>query len=161
MSTGTAIGLVISFIALIISMFLYSNDQVDKKIKKAIGNPSVLAQLAKQIQLPFIIIDEEGVYRYELNTQSLIEDIKIDRNEENEIKSITIIPKEMLDAPPIVEAINFGMAFAEPQQVKPFSWIFYPAEENSLPFQCKPDQEPDPTKKLVKQFKITLIKREK
>ncbi|MEA1922968.1 MAG: hypothetical protein U9N63_09950 [Pseudomonadota bacterium] len=157
MGSGTAISLVIGIVALIAMVAFYTNDQVDKKIQKAITSPEVLSQLAKQIQLPFIIIDEKGIYRYEHNAIKLIESIDIKIDGENELKSIKIIPKTMLTIPPIIEAINFSMEFSEPTQERPYSWIFTPAESEVAQLVCGAVQKPDPAKKLIRQFKITLI----
>jgi hypothetical protein len=159
MGTGTAISLVIGLLALIAMVAFYTNDQVDKKIQKAVNDPIFLSLLAKEVQLPFIIVDEKGVYRYEHNALDLIEEIDVALDDDDEVKSIEIIPKQMLAAPPIVEPINFGMEFAEPESVKPFSWVFYPAEGEGVNLRARADKKPDPAKKLIRQFKVTLIKK--
>lgn len=142
-------------IAILLAIVFFTIDQLDRRIQKAVNSPDVLSKLAKHVQLPFIIVDEHGVYRYENNALDLIEKIDIDSS----TGSITIIPKEMLAAPPIVEALNFAMAFAEPKPIEPFSWIIYPAESAYSLTLFPTGKEPDPTKKLVRQFKITLIKK--
>ena len=161
MSFSTAISSIIAVLAIVVSIALYAVDQIDKRITKAVSDPLFLKSLAERVRLPFVIIDEQGVWRHEENAASILERIDVTRGKQGTIESIIVVPRAPLTVAPILEAMNFDGPFAEPTREAPYSWRYWPAETDYEAFHVRSEKAPDPEKRLVKLIKVTIIPSEK
>jgi hypothetical protein len=142
-----------TIIGVIITVLILFYNSINSKIEEKINDPNFVKKVASEIQLPFLIFDESERIIYDNNAYNLINSIKVEKQKE-EIVSITIFPKAFMQIPPIIESVNSDLNFDEPERVNQIDWRFKVNTAGGAAFVVI-----DSHKKLIKKFKLTLIKK--
>ncbi len=149
-----------TFILLIIAIYWVLSSQIDNRINveilKITNNPEFINNISKRIQIPFMIFDENSVIKFSSDNEKLINTINVKKDANNNISEIIIEPSKILNYPPIIQALNCSFEFAQPKSIAPYSWIYYPAD-TVIFLAIDTNDKPDPEKKLIKEFKLTII----
>lgn len=137
--------------------FSFMADSIDKRIKAAINDPAFLEEVARKTQLPFLIFDEKGVYQVERNSSGLVDTVDIKMNESGKVEFVKVTPTENISHM-LLEAMNFSMEFAVPRREGRYAWIWSPAKSESAPRSVRTGEVVRDEDRLVRQFKVTLIR---
>ena len=151
MNAWTIIVGLFSIIGVMIAILLQFNSSINTKIEEKINDPNFVKKVASEIQLPFLIFDENERIIYDNNAYNLINSIKVEKQKE-EIVSITIYSKAFMQIPPIIENMNFHLDFDEPKRVNQIDWRFKVNKETAY-IVAESHKEP------IKKFKLTFIKK--
>jgi hypothetical protein len=116
MNSGTLLGAFISIIAIMVTIVLYMNDSLDKRIQAAVNHPDFLKKVADESRLPFLIFDAKGTFQTESGgATSLIEKIEPVKEKER-FAGFILYPKRFLKDAPILQAINADIPFIKPKK---------------------------------------------
>ena len=152
MNTWTIVVGLFTIIGVIITILLIFYNSINSKIEEKINDPTFIKKVASEIQLPFLIFDENERIVYDNDAYNLINSIKVQK-EKQEIVSITISPKKFMQIPPIIENMNSQLDFDEPERVNQIDWRFKVNIEAGGFIVVESHREP------IKKFKLTFIKK--
>lgn len=152
MGTWTIIGAIVTVIALIFTITSSIISSLDKKIEAKISDPNFIKKLAKEIQLPFLVFDENNVVLSDVGGYELLESFEVIKNEKGDISAIRITPKSYLAMAPILENIGTNMNFLEPKRIENISWLFEVDTGYGGFLVTESYKEP------IRKFRLTIIK---
>ncbi|WP_169309372.1 hypothetical protein [Desulforhopalus sp. IMCC35007] len=157
MGTGTTISIIIAVVAIILTIFFYMNDSLDKRVEKAINHPDFIKKVAEYSKLPMLIFNEDGTYQSESADASLliskIEPFteKIERGKER-FAGFIVYPSQFLNSAPILQAINSKVVFSKAKKINTIDWKYRIPEWNGSEWGGSYDEPPE------KLYKIEIIK---
>jgi hypothetical protein len=157
MGTGTIIGIIFTALGVVVTIFFYMNDSLDRKIEKTINHPEFIEKVAQHTKLPFLIFDEVGTFHSETaGASSFIEKIEPftekDSNGNERFAGFIVYPKNFFSSPPILQAINNSSVFSIPKKINKFDWKFRIPEWNGAEWGGSYDEPP------ARLFKLEIIK---
>ena len=150
MNTLTIVVGLFTIIGVMITVFLHLSNTINSRIEEKIRDPNFIKKVALEIQLPFLIFDENEHIIYDNNAYNLLNSIKVTKDKKD-IVSITILPKTFMQIPPIIENMNSHLNFNEPKPANQIDWEF---KVNIGTVDFVPNNYKEP----VKKFKLTFIK---
>lgn len=112
-----------SILGVIVTVLLIFNNSIDSKIEKRLNNPEFIKKVASEIQLPFLIFDENNRILFDNEASVLINSIDV-KKEKDGVISIFISPKKFIQIPPIIENINSNLDFYEPERINLIDLIY-------------------------------------
>ena len=124
MGTGTTISIIVTVLGLILAIFFYINDSLDKRIERAVTHPDFIKKVADESRLPFLIFDEKGTFQSESGGATTFIDRIEPFKEQNRFSGFIVYPKNFLKNAPILQAINSDIPFAKPKRVNTIDWQF-------------------------------------
>ena len=124
MSAEKIISIIVGVVAIILTIFIYMNDSLNKRIENAVNHPDFIKKVADQSRLPFIIFDKNGTFQTESGgATAYIE--KIEPFSENKrFSGFVVYPKVFLNNPPVLQAINNDFQFASAKRVNTIDWKY-------------------------------------
>lgn len=124
MSAGTVITTIVGVAAILLAIFFYMNDSLNKKIETAISHPDFVKKVADEIRLPFLIFDQNGTFQTESGgATNYIERIE-PFFEEKRFSGFIVFTKVFLNNPPILQAINNDYQFSSAKRVNTMDWKY-------------------------------------
>ena len=124
MRAATIIRIIIGVAGLILAVFFYMNDSINKKIEMTVNDPKFIKKVADDIRLPFLIFDENGTFHSESGEATAyiekIEPIFEDRR----LSGCIVYPKAFLKEAPILQALNNDLRFTLPKKINTYDWKY-------------------------------------
>ena len=124
MSSGTLIGAILTVFGVIVAIFFYMNDSIDKKIQAAVNHPDFLKKVADESRLPFLIFDAKGTFQTEAGGATAFIDRIEPFKEKDRFSGFIVYPKKFLKDAPIRLAINSDIPFVKPKRVNTIDWQY-------------------------------------
>ncbi len=154
MGPGTIIGIIVGVASILVAIFFYMNDSVDRKINAAINHPDFIKKVAEEIRLPFLIFDTNGTFQTESGGATT--DIeKIEPFFENKrFSGFVVYPINFLSNPPILQSINNDIQFAPAKRVNTIDWKYRIPEFNGAGWVDRGAWDEEP----AKLFKLEIIR---
>jgi len=148
----TNIGLVVTILAAVFTMFTYFTNSIEAKIEGKLKDPVFLRQIVSRIRLPFIIFDENESILVDTGAMKYIDAIEVIRDKDNDIRDIKISPKTFMALTPIIESLNSEIEFLNPERGKKFDLIYKAVWPSILISKDFPEG-----KKTALSFKLEII----
>ena len=153
MSTWPIVVGIFTILGVIVTVLLVFYNSIDSKIEEKLNNPEFIKKVASEIQLPFLIFDENNRILVDNGASALINSIVV-KKEKGEVISIIISPKEFIQIPPIIENINSNLDFFEPERINQIDLMYKVNSEVGGGFLVD-----ESYKEPIKKFKLTFLKR--
>lgn len=124
MSAGTVVGIIVGVVGILVAIFFYMNDSVNKRIDAAINHPEFVRKVAGEIRLPFLIFDKNGTFQAESGgATTYIKKIE-PLYEDKRFSGFTVYPKRFLSESPILQGVNNDYQFASPKRINTIDWMY-------------------------------------
>lgn len=150
MNTWVIVVGIFTIIGVITTILLIFFNSIDSRIEDKLHDPEFIKKVATEIELPFLVFDENEHVIYDNNAYKLIHSLKVEKKGDN-VTSIIISPKSFMSIPPIIENINFHLDFSEAERINQIDWKYNVIEAGGY-LALESYKEP------FKKFKLTFIK---
>ena len=134
MSVGTTVSVIVAIASIILAIFFYMNDSLNKRIEEAINHPDFLRKVADEVRLPFLIFDKNGTFQSEWGGATSYTDKIEPFQEEKRLSGFIVYPRSFLENPPILQGINNDYLFAAPKRINTKDWKYRIPEFEGVEF---------------------------
>lgn len=151
MNTWAIVVGIFTIIGVIVTVLLIFYNSIDSKIDEKLRNPEFVKKVASEMQLPFLIFDENNRILFDNEASVLIRSIDV-KKEKVEVISIVISPKNFMQIPPLIENINSNLDFYETERINKIDLIYKVNKEVGGGFLVD-----NTYKEPIKKFKLTFL----